>query len=138
MAKSKKDKSYWEKKLDEIFSQYIRLKHIDSNGVCRCITCGKPVFWKDIQNGHYMSRVYRSTRFDENNCRPQCMPCNVFLHGNISKYRKSLVEELGGEMVDMIETKAWSITMKYTALEYEEMYHRYKEEVERLRKEKGL
>jgi hypothetical protein len=66
------------------------------------------------------------------------MPCNVFLHGNISKYRKALVEELGGEMVDMIETKAWSITMKYTALEYEEMYHRYKEEVERLRKEKGL
>lgn len=138
MAKSKKDKSYWEKKLDEIFSQYIRLKHSDSNGVCRCITCGKPVFWKDIQNGHYMSRVYRSTRFDENNCRPQCMPCNVFLHGNISKFRKSLVEELDGEMVDMIETKAWSITMKYTALEYEEMYHRYKEEVERLRKEKGI
>lgn len=138
MAKSKKDKSYWEKKLDEIFSQYIRLKHSDSNGVCRCITCGKPVFWKDIQNGHYMSRVYRSTRFDENNCRPQCMPCNVFLHGNISKYRKALVDELGGEMVDMIETKAWSITMKYTALEYEEMYYKYKEEVERLRKEKGL
>lgn len=138
MAKSKKDKSYWEKKLDEIFSQYIRLKHSDSNGVCRCITCGKPVFWKDIQNGHYMSRVYRSTRFDENNCRPQCMPCNVFLHGNISKYRKALVEELGGEMVDMIETKAWSITMKYTALEYEEMYYKYKEEVEMLRKEKGL
>lgn len=138
MAKSKKDKSYWEKKLDEIFSQYIRLNHSDSNGVCRCVTCGKPVFWKDIQNGHYMSRVYRSTRFDENNCRPQCMPCNVFLHGNISKYRKALVEELGGEMVDMIETKAWSITMKYTALEYEEMYHMYKEEVERLRKGKGL
>lgn len=138
MIKKQKDKPYWEKKLDEVFSQYIRLKFSDSNGVCRCISCGKPFFWTDIQNGHYMSRVYRSTRFDENNCRPQCMPCNVFLHGNISKYRKALVEELGDEIVDMVETKAWSVTAKYTAYDYESMYHQYKAEVEKLKKEKGL
>lgn len=138
MGKTKKDKPYWEKKLDEVFSQYIRLKYADMNGVCRCISCGSPIHWTKIQNGHYMSRVYRSTRFDERNCHPQCMPCNVFLHGNIQKYRKALVELYGSDEVDNLEAKAWRAMAKYTAYEYECMYHRYKSEVEKLKKEKGL
>ena len=42
------------KELDKWFSYYVRLKNSDKNGYCRCISCGKIFFWKDIQNGHYM------------------------------------------------------------------------------------
>lgn len=138
MATKAKPKSYYEKKLDEIFSQYIRLRFSDNNGVCHCITCGKPFFWTNIQNGHYMSRRHHSTRFDENNCRPQCMPCNVFLHGDIQKYRRSLIDELGAEIVDMIETKAWNVVTKISIADYQQLINHYTEEVKRLKKEKGL
>lgn len=131
-------KTDYKKKLDEIFSVYIRLKYANSNGFCKCISCGHMHHWTRIQNGHYMSRQYLSTRFDENNCRPQCVACNIFQHGNIQLYRRGLVKEIGAEMVDMVETKALSVTTKYYDWEYEQMFNHYKKEVERLKKEKGL
>ena len=66
-----KKKPDYKKKLDEVFSKYIRLKYAMPNGMCQCISCGSFKHWKEIQNGHYMSRRYMSTRFDEDNCRPQ-------------------------------------------------------------------
>lgn len=94
--------------------------------------------WTRIQNGHYMSRKYLSTRFDENNCRPQCVSCNVFQQGNIQLYRRNLIEEIGNEMVDAVEAKALAVTTKMASFEYKELYDHYRKEVERLKKEKGL
>jgi hypothetical protein len=37
------------KKYDAVFSQYIRLRDADKNGICSCITCGAKVHWKNIQ-----------------------------------------------------------------------------------------
>lgn len=68
-AKAGLSKSKLRDKLDAVFSKYIRLKYSDDKGYCRCISCGKVFPWKEIQNGHYMSRRYMSTRFSEDNCR---------------------------------------------------------------------
>lgn len=133
-----KKKTDYKKKLDEVFSQYIRLKYADNNGFCKCISCGKMFHWTRIQNGHYMSRTHLSTRFDENNCRPQCVACNIFKSGNIQMYRRGLIEQIGSEMVDAVEVKAVSTITKLSSKDYEEMYHHYKKEVERFKKEKGL
>ena len=46
------------KKLDAVFSQYIRLSNTDKHGYCTCVTCGKKYFWKQIQAGHFMSRKH--------------------------------------------------------------------------------
>ena len=35
------------KKLDVIFSQYIRLSNSNSRGYCKCVTCGKEGHWKN-------------------------------------------------------------------------------------------
>ena len=56
------------KKLDAIFSQYIRLKDADHNGNVTCFTCGKVEHYKKgMQCGHFQSRKHLATRFDEEN-----------------------------------------------------------------------
>lgn len=87
--------------LDDVFSYYIRLTNANDTGVCSCYTCGKKFFWKYIQNGHFMIRTVWPLRWNIDNCRPQCQPCN----GNMDQrrlfdYEESLRDELGDERVD--------------------------------------
>jgi len=113
------------KKLDDVFSKYIRLKYSDAKGYCRCISCGKWYYWKDIQNGHYMSRRYFSTRWNEDNCRPQCVACNIFNQGNIQAYRRNLISEIGVKRVDLVEVTARIGNGKFSTFELEEMIKYY-------------
>lgn len=67
--------------LDKVFSEYIRLKNADENGYVKCITCPTVKHWKEIDNGHFISRNHIATRYDERNCNPQCAVCNRFKGG---------------------------------------------------------
>ncbi len=69
---------------DNWFSKYIRLRDVidGSNGFFRCITCKKPVFWKDGDCGHFVTRNHPMTRFDERNCNAQCKSCNDVKRGD--------------------------------------------------------
>ena len=93
------------KKLDAIFSLYIRQKYADDSGNVECYTCGvvKPI--KAIQNGHFWSRSHLSVRWDEDNCRCQCSGCNVFKHGNYIVYTTKLLNEIGEEEFDKLWQK---------------------------------
>lgn len=126
------------KELDAWFSRYIRLKYSDKNGYCRCISCGKVYFWKNIQNGHYMSRRYMSTRFSEDNCRPQGVECNIFNQGAIQMYRRALIKEIGEQRVDLIEVRARQENKNWSLFELQQMIKYYKAEVEKLLEEKHL
>lgn len=86
------------KKLDVVFSKYIRLSSADSRGMCTCVTCGKQYHWKNIQAGHFMSRTHYSTRWDERNVKPQCVGCNMFKSGQQYKYSVFLGSELANEL----------------------------------------
>jgi len=90
------------KKLDAIFSLYIRQKY-EVDGLVECYTCGvkKPV--SQMQNGHFWSRSHLSVRWDEDNCRPQCSGCNVFKHGNYIVYTQKMMEELGVHRFEDLE-----------------------------------
>ena len=126
------------KELDVWFSRYIRLKYSDSRGYCRCISCGKVYFWKEIQNGHYMSRRYMSTRFSEDNCRPQGVECNIFNQGAIQMYRRALIKEIGEQRVDLIEVRARQENKNWSLFELKQLIEYYKKEVEKLLYEKNL
>lgn len=126
------------KELDAWFSRYIRLKYSDSRGYCRCISCGKVYFWKEIQNGHYMSRRYMSTRFSEDNCRPQGVECNIFNQGAIQMYRRALIKEIGEQRVDLIEVRARQENKNWSLFELKQLIEYYKKEVEKLLYEKNL
>jgi len=86
------------KKLDTIFSQYIRISNSDHNGICKCVTCEKELHWKEIQAGHFMSRKHYSIRWDERNVKPQCVACNVYRYGEQYKFSKKLGEDLSNEL----------------------------------------
>lgn len=115
------------KKLDVIFSQYIRLKYSDNQGMTNCFTCGKRDHFKSMQCGHFMSRKNYSTRWDENNCRVQCLGCNMFKSGE--QYLFGL--KLGQQLAEEMHIKSKQI-VKFTSDELIEKIDHYTSEVKRM------
>lgn len=113
------------KKLDSVFSQYIRLKDADEFGNATCFTCGKVDHWKKLQNGHFQSRKHYSTRWFEQNCQIQCAGCNVFRYGEQFLFSKYLDEKYGDGTSEELYYKAKE-TIKLADFELEEMILKYK------------
>lgn len=95
------------KKLDHIFSWYIRIKN-SVNGDATCVTCGKTTPWGQMQNGHFYTRGRYPTRWNEMNCHVQCPACNVFLKGNYIVYTKYMIDRYGRAAVDDLEVLSLS------------------------------
>jgi 5-methylcytosine-specific restriction endonuclease McrA len=93
------------KRLDQIFSIYIRNKFTDEKGCGKCFTCGAPGTIKTLQCGHFISRRHYPTRWEEDNCRPQCVKCNMFNQGNSPAFGIHLQSELGEGIIQKLETK---------------------------------
>jgi hypothetical protein len=113
-------------KLDNIFSQYIRLRY-SKNEISECVTCGKQDHWKKMQNGHFISRKHYATRWDEDNCQVQCSGCNVFRYGEQYLFSKYLGTELSEEL--LIKSRK---IQKFTDYELLEMIEIYKDKVNNL------
>jgi hypothetical protein len=127
-SKKKPSRSKLVKKLDAVFSQYIRLK--DSvDGYATCFTCGKKDHWKKLQNGHFQSRKHYATRWDEQNCQVQCAGCNVFRYGEQFLFAKYLDERFYAGLSDELYIKSKQI-VKFTNSEIEEMILKYKKLVD--------
>lgn len=97
------------KKLDQIFSLFIRLKYADKNGFVQCYTCPNKKHYKQMQNGHYISRSVRIGRWSQDNCRPQCYGCNIMHGGNPITFRENLVKEYGEDFVKQMEARRFDI-----------------------------
>lgn len=124
------------KKLDNIFSKYIRFKNSDKDGYCICITCGKRVFWKEIQNGHYITRNHLSTRWLEQNCAPQCVGCNVFGRGRPDIFALKIIEKYGKDELEKLNLAKNMIT-KFHNLDLIHMLRLYIDKLDSLYKEKS-
>ena len=107
------------KKLDNIFSQYIRLSN-SVNDIAECVTCNKKDHWKKMQCGHFQSRKHYSTRWDERNVAVQCAGCNVFRYGEQFKF--SLY--LGGKLSEELLQKSRE-TVKFADVDLIEMADYY-------------
>lgn len=121
--KRPKSVSKLRKELDGVFSQYIRRKYSDENEYGSCYTCGHKAHWKKLQNGHLVSRYYTNTRFDEDNCRPQCYTCNMFRNGMIPDFSARIEKELGEGTTHRLYEKARITVNDYP---YEEKIKEYK------------
>ena len=117
------------KKLDVVFSQYIRLKEADRHGLVSCYTCGKRGHWKHggMQAGHFMSRKHYSTRWVEDNVKIQCQSCNIFQQGQ--QYLFSV--RLGNKLAEDLYLQSKTI-VKFTSDELQSMIDDYSEKVKRL------
>lgn len=102
----KKTRSQVVKKLDTIFSEYIRLRYA-KDGIVECFTCGKQAHWKDnMQAGHFQSRKHYATRWDETNVQVQCPKCNLFGQGEQYTFGLNLDKEYGEGTAEKLQQKA--------------------------------
>lgn len=95
-----------EKQADTVFSRYIRSKY--GNGTyCTCYTCGRPCKsfggLYGANNGHFISRGILSTRYEEDNCRPQCYDCNVRHYGEKEQFGMKLAREIGLNRIERLQ-----------------------------------
>ena len=125
------------KKLDKVFSQYIRLRDAFPNGTFRCISCGKIKQFEQADAGHYHSRRHMSTRFDEENVSSECRACNRFSADHLIGYRENLIRKIGMQRFQMLEIKAHQ-TKKWSCFELEQLIKYYSALVKNLSDEKGI
>jgi len=95
--KSRRD---WLGEVQAVFNAYRResTKHLG------CISCG--TFKGKANGGHYRSvGSAPELRFTDENCWCQCERCNTHLSGNLINYRVRLVERIGLDRVEWLESK---------------------------------
>ena len=81
------------KKLDKVFSEYIRRRDADDNGYVKCCTCPTVSHWKEMDCGHYYRRSFMSIRWDEMNAHDQCKNCNRLGDGENFKYQLFMIRK---------------------------------------------
>ena len=104
-----KSRARWLQETRLIFQEYIRARDHGKP----CISCGSASAWQ-YHAGHYQTVASRpGLQFHPSNCNLQCSRCNTHLSANIHGYRETLIQKVGYEMVDYLETahpwSGWSI-----------------------------
>lgn len=122
------------KKLDKIFSEFIRLRDTKpwNFEYGRCISCGRILPWAKLQCGHFHSRIHMNTRFDERNCNIECIACNIYSADHLIGYRKNLIKKIGEKEVDMLDVRAHQ-SKSFSLFELQMLIKHYEEEVKKLR-----
>lgn len=114
-------------RLDDVFSELIRLTHADDNGMVTCIDgCGRSGHWKDFDCGHFADRDNLPTRWHLDNCRPQAQYCNRKEKGKRYEFGRALnaespgladrVLELSEQPGDQIRFKAPEMLIEFRAM----------------------
>lgn len=145
LKKSRKtSKSYFEKQtatLDRWFSLYIRLKGMDNQGLCVCVSCGKLKPWDGGKThaGHFIGKGKTTfmVRWDERNVGCQCYHCNSNLEGNKYNFAKHLIFKYGEGICEKLQIES---TKYFNPLIFgmEQKISYYKTEVRLLKMEKGV
>ena len=123
MANRKPTRSHLVKKLDTVFSQYIRRRYAQGD-IATCVTCGKKDHWKRMDAGHFMSRKHYATRWDEDNVQVQCKSCNLYNQGE--QYKYSIF--LGSEKAEELLRKSRE-TVKFSGYDLNMMIEKYQKKL---------
>jgi len=108
---------------DRLHSLFIRDKYPKE-----CYTCGAK--GKTLQCGHFISRLYLATRWEEDNTRPQCVGCNIWGNGKVLDFEERLFKEIGPERVQALKDKRkelWKLNRTF----YQEKIAHYKSLLEK-------
>lgn len=122
-----------EKKLDRIFSRFIRLRDTKAWDFKygRCISCGRIKPYDQLDCGHFHSRIHRNTRYDEDNCHCECRFCNRISADHLIAYQQNLIKKIGQERFDLLMVKA-KMPCKRSAFELELLIKEYEKKVKKL------
>lgn len=103
-------------------SLFARLRDSDDNGYVKCCTCGKSMYWKEAQAGHFMSRSSLSTRYHPQNVNTQCVGCNMFKAGCQYEHGKYIDKVHGAGTAESL----YALSKKIIKLEYDEVIETFK------------
>lgn len=119
----------WIKIAQQIVNKYIRER--DKNEL-NCISCGKLI--KGVRHAsHYLSAGnHYSVRFNTDNIWVSCYKCNVMLSGNQIEYRKRLIDKIGIERVEYLESIA-NETVKYSIEDLQNIIKEFKKKIKELK-----
>jgi len=118
--KSKTSTAKLKKMLDSLFSKYIR--RINPS---ECYTCGKKEYREKLQCGHFIPRQYLATRWKEENCKSQCVGCNIFGNGKPLDFEERLKKQYGEEFIEKMKASRHQI-IKLDRNWYEEQIEKYR------------
>lgn len=118
-------------KLDNVFSEYIRKRDSDGDGMVKCVTCGKVMHWKQVDCGHFVSRAKLNTRWDERNASGQCKQCNGFAGGQQYLHGLALEKRWGKGTADLMFAKSCIIRQMKSA-DYLWLINEFREKIKQL------
>lgn len=110
--------------LDRVFSLYIRIKYADENGIVTCFICDNPYHYLRLDNGHYIKRGNKATRFLEENCYPNCKWCNSKHNDNPLPFKEA-IERYKPGLTEYLEEQETSAVYKYDLTELKQMLITY-------------
>lgn len=112
------------KKAQTIFNKYIRQRD-SSHGYFVCISCGVEQPISKMNAGHYVPVKNSSLlRFNEWNTNGECVTCNLFDQFHLVGYRKRLIDKIGSNAVDWIESQS-RVSRKWTRDELQDIIKTY-------------
>jgi len=112
------------KRLDTVFSEYIRKKNADSKGYVTCITSGRKFHYSEVDAGHFISRKEMSTRWHEDNVHPQSRFHNRYQNGKQYEYGLALNKKKRGLAQKLY--KLSKETVKYSINDLQDLLDKYK------------
>lgn len=122
-------------KLWKVFSNYIRLRDANTDGNCKCITCGFIGHWQRFDCGHGIPRQHRATKYSEQNNHAQCKRCNAFEGGKREVYKAEVNRRYGPGTWEKLEVASRS-TCKIGQFEIDIMTTHYKKLVAEMKASK--
>lgn len=117
------------KKLDDIFSKYVRLRD-SHDGVFTCCSCSQLKPYEQADAGHFINRRWMAIRWDERNVHAQCRSCNRFDEGNSVGYTRFMLRTYGEDTVDLLESM--KTPYRWTDGELDILIKDYKQRVKEL------
>lgn len=124
-------------KLDTVFSEFIRLRDCDNNGICKCITSGQYFHWRDCDAGHFITRDNMATRWEEENVNAQGRGDNRFKSGKQFEHGLAIDRKFGPGTSSKLLIKSKS-PCNWEDFEIEQMYTFYKNAVKERKAELGM
>ena len=115
------------KETQKVFNTFIRKR---DEGL-PCISCDNNNMKKINASHYYNANNHWSVRFDEDNVHSACEYCNTYLSGNLIPYRKNLINKIGIERFNELESRA-NDTKKFTREELIEIKQFYKQKLKEL------
>lgn len=112
---------------DKLFSNFIRQRNADENGLVTCHICGACLHWKRAECSHFISRAKFRTRYDERNAHQSCHECNQIHNTDREPYSMFMLQEYpAGTIPDLMRLSMTFLSSLDKRIMLEKVIKKYK------------